>query len=199
LGPSAWQRRTSFSPADCPSVSLLTWLLGRSKIIVHRMTCHGHTHTHPNSHILTHSTSTNTSPYPTIHYSTYPSVATQHTTALPDPTLLGYSIVNQRLLASNFCWGQVANSFHIPTVNPDPEPTLHYPTRLGLPNFGYSAYPYPTQAYITWLLNRVPATNRFKLLLGTSCEWLARLSLVYVAWYKRVIASIVCSAQCVHG
>jgi hypothetical protein len=91
------------------------------------------------------------------------------------------------------------NSVHIPTFNPDPYPTLPYPTRLGLPNFGYSTYPYPTRPYITWLLNRVPAIDRFNFLLGTSCEWLARLSLVYVAWYKRVIPSIVCSAQCVHG
>jgi hypothetical protein len=58
------------------------------------------------------------------------------------------------------------NSFHIPTFNPDPCPTLPYPTRLGLPNFGYSTYPDPTRPYITWLLNRIPAIDRFNFCWG---------------------------------
>jgi hypothetical protein len=58
------------------------------------------------------------------------------------------------------------NSFHIPTFNPDPCPTLPYPTRLGLPNFGYSTYPDPTRPYITWLLNRIPAIDRFNIFVG---------------------------------
>jgi hypothetical protein len=69
-----------------------------------------------------------TLPDPTLHYPTYQTLAIQPMPTLPDPTLLGYSIIHQRLIASELLW-------------------------------------------------------------GTRYEWLANLSLVYVALHQRLIAS----------